>query len=103
MAVARVVPVALRFGAFAAAAYAAWRVGRAASATTQTGRVDQRTEDALDTLDDGVTIHKSRVLGDTDDNRQTNASARFRRQVRIAGQTVEIDASAIARLRLRRL
>lgn len=107
MAVARLVPVALRLGALATAAYAAWRVGRAAGTAARTaahtGRLDQRAEDALDTLDDGLAVHRSRILGDADDDRQTNASARFRRKVRIAGHAVEIDASAIARLRLRRL
>lgn len=98
MLVVRLVPVALRLGALATTAYAAWRLSQSAG-----GRLDQQVEDALDELDEGVAMTQSQIHGETDENRQYNANARFRRRVRVGGRTLEIDASAIARLRLRRI
>lgn len=103
MTAARLVPVALRLGALATAAYAAWRLGRAAGDAAQAGRLDQQAEDALDALDEGVAVHRSQVLGDTVENRQTNATLRLRRKLQLGARTFELDASAIARLRLRRV
>ncbi|MFT4150316.1 MAG: hypothetical protein QM656_08970 [Paracoccaceae bacterium] len=103
MPVARILPLAIRVGAVAATAYTAWTLRRAVTAKGYPGRVDQRAEDALDALDEGVSIHRSEVLGETEGDRQTNAAARFRRVVRLGGREVEIDASALARLRVRRI
>jgi len=84
--------VALRYGAVALAAYVVSRqVGR--------GRTDQRAEDAMDELPEGVTAHRPH------DRDQLNGSARFRRIVRLGlhGPGVEIDASALGRIRFRRV
>lgn len=84
--------VALRYGAVALAAYVLTRqVGR--------GRVDQRTEDALDEMPEGITAHRPH------DRDQINGAARFRRVVRLGlqGPGVEIDASALGRIRFRRV
>ena len=103
MPIARILPLALRVGAVAATAYTAWTLRRAVAARSFPGRVDQRAEDALDALDEGVSVHRSELLGDAEENRQTNAAARFRRVVRLGGKNLEIDASLLARLRLRRV
>lgn len=63
------------------------------------GRTDQRAEDALDDLAEGLAAHRPRDRG------QMNAAARLRRIVRLGrrGPGVEIDAAALARLRFRRV
>ena len=84
--------VALRYGAVAVAAYVLTRqVGR--------GRVDQRAEDALDELPEGVTAHRPH------DRDQVNGGARIRRTIRLGptGPGVEVDLSAFGRLRFRRV
>ena len=84
--------VALRYGAVALAAYVLTRqVGH--------GRTDQRAEDAMDELPEGVTGHRPR------DRDQLNGTARFRRVIRLGlhGPGVEIDASALGRVRFRRV
>ncbi len=84
--------IALRYGGVALAAYAlSRRVGRSAT--------DQRAEDAMDRVPEGVNAHRPR------DRRQANGSARFRRVVRLGhdGPGVEIDATAMGRIRIRRL
>ncbi|PWE33438.1 hypothetical protein DDZ14_04365 [Maritimibacter sp. 55A14] len=83
--------VALRYGTLALAAYAlSRRVGRSAT--------DQGAEDALDRVPEGICAHRPR------DRRQANASARFRRVIRLGedGPGLEIDATALGRIRLRR-
>lgn len=89
-----VVPLAafaLRYGAVALAGYVLAR--RVAA-----GRTDQRAEDAMDETPEGITTHRPR------DREQVNATARFRRVVRFgSGRAMEIDAVALARLRMRRL
>lgn len=84
--------VALRYGAVAVAAYALSR-------HVMRGRTDQRAEDAMDDLPEGMTAHRPH------DRDQLNGSARFRRIVRIGltGPGVEIDASALGRIRFRRV
>lgn len=80
---------ALRYGAVALATYTVTRkIGP--------GFRDQRAEDALDDTPEGVTLHQS------DD--QANASARFRRVFRVGtdGPGIEIDATALGRIRVRR-
>ena len=84
--------VALRYGAVALAAYVLTReVGR--------GRVDQRAEDAMDELPEGVTAHRPH------DRDQINGAARMRRTIRLghAGPGIEVDFSGFGRLRFRRL
>ena len=62
------------------------------------GRTDQRAEDALDELGEGLSLHQP---ADRVEDRQTNASARVRRVIRFRGRAWEIDAGLMARLRLR--
>lgn len=103
MPVARILPLALRVGAVAVTAYTAWSLRHAAIRRGFAGRIDQRAEDVLDALDEGLSVHRSEVLGDAAENRQTNAAARFRRTVRMGHHLMEIDASGLARLRVRRV
>lgn len=82
--------IALRYGAVAVATYAATR-------TIPKLRRNQHTEDALDTVEEGVEMRR--------DGEQINATGRFRRVIRV-GQTgpgVEIDATALTRIRIRRI
>lgn len=84
--------VALRYGAVALAAYVMTRqVGRS--------RTDQRAEDAMDDLPEGLHAHRPR------DRDQVNGAARFRRVIRVGlhGPGVEIDASMLGRIRFRRV
>jgi hypothetical protein len=83
--------LALRYGAVALAGYALSRqVARA--------RVDQRAEDALDEVPEGIAAHRAH------DREQFNGSARFRRVIRLgqSGPGIEIDATALGRIRFRR-
>lgn len=61
------------------------------------GRRCQNAEDAHDGVAEGVTLRR--------EAEQANATARFRRVIRMGGSgpAVEIDASAFGRIRLRRL
>jgi hypothetical protein len=81
---------ALRYGAVAAVAYAAARHARAHS-------VPPAAEAAMDRMPEGLNI--GHAPG------QMNATARWRRVVRLGatGPGVEIDLGALARLRLRRI
>ena len=94
---APLVPLALRVGAVAGAGYAAARWLRARS---HPGRTDQRAEDALDDLGEGLSLHQP---ADRAEDGQTNATARLRRVLRLCGSIWELDAGIIARVRLRRL
>lgn len=86
------VPLALGLGGAALAGWAAVR--RAAPA-----RIDQRVEDALDDLPEGLATRRA-----TDDRGQSNASARLVRRITLpGGRQLEIDAGLIARIRLKRL
>ena len=81
---------AVRYGAVALATYAiARRVDHAPR--------DQRGEDALDELNEGLAVRR----GDG----QTNGSARFRRVIRLgaSGPGIEVDATALGRVRFRRV
>lgn len=84
--------VAAKYGAVALAGYAVLR-------NIEQGRTDQRVEDALDDLGEGLSTHRPR------DREQVNAGLRFRRVLRFgtSGPGFEIDASALGRLRFRRL
>jgi len=84
--------MAAKYGAVALAGYALAR-------QVQHGRTDQRAEDALDELDEGLSLHRPR------DREQVNGAMRFRRVVRLGtnGPGVEIDATALGRFRFRRI
>ncbi|AXQ94818.1 hypothetical protein LV780_14005 [Cereibacter azotoformans] len=94
-----IVPVAafaLRAGAVAGLVWLARR------AIVRPGRTDQRAEDALDDLGEGLSLHRpaDRASADT---RQTNAAARVRRTLTWSGGGVEIDAAWLGRLRIRKV
>jgi hypothetical protein len=92
---APLLPLALRLGAIAALGFMAQRLIRRHG---RNGRIDMRAEDALDDLDEGLTSHRPRdAVG------QRNASLRLRRRICFGGKTYEIDAGAMARLRLREI
>ena len=84
--------VALRYGAVALAAYALSR-------QVMHGRTDQRAEDAMDDLPEGLTAHRPY------DRDQMNGTLRFRRVVRLGstGPGIEIDAALLGRVRFRRV
>lgn len=90
--IAPIAMTAARYGAVALLAYAASR-------RLQTGRTSQQTEDALDRVDEGLSFHHAR------DRAQINADARWRRVIRVGrdGPGVEIDVTALGRVKLRRL
>lgn len=92
---APLIPLAVRLGLVASTTWAVTRLVRSA---THPGRTDQRAEDALDDLGEGLTVHRP---ADRAEDRQTNATARVRRVVRFRGRSFEVDASLMARLRLR--
>ena len=89
--IAPIAGFALRYGAVALAGYALSR-------QMARGRVDQRGEDALDDVPEGLTAHRPH------DRDQVNATARFRRVIRLgqSGPGLEIDATAFGRIRFRR-
>lgn len=77
-----------------AAALAAFAVRRAIRPV----RIDQRGEDALDDIDEGLAA--SHVAP----REQTSATARWRRVIRFPdGSALELDAAMLARLRVRRV
>jgi hypothetical protein len=92
---APLIPLAVRFGLVASTT---WAVSRWVRSATHPGRIDQRAEDALDDLGEGLTVHRP---ADRAEDRQTNATARVRRVVHFRGRAYEIDAGLMARLRLR--
>ncbi|MBC7141995.1 MAG: hypothetical protein H5U18_07545 [Rhodobacteraceae bacterium] len=81
---------AIRYGTVALVAYGVRRALRK-------GRTDQRAEDALDRVDEGLAVHRPADRG------QTSGAARFRRVIRWGDRAVEIDAAALARFRIRKL
>jgi hypothetical protein len=85
-----IVGLALRYGTVAFATYAVTR-------KFQAGRIDQRAEDAMDGLQEGVTVRK--------DKEQINGTGRFNRTVRFGdtGPGVEIDISALGRIKFRKV
>ncbi len=82
--------IALRYGTVALATYAVTR-------KVSRGRRDQRAEDALDELEDGLSMRR--------DAGQANTTARFRRKIRLGndGPGVEIDITALGRIIIRKL
>ena len=99
IALAPLVPIALRLGAVAAAGFALRRV---MAANTVAGRTDQRAEDALDALDEGLAVHSPSDRSTAGEN-QTNTAARLRRTIRWGKRGIEIDAALFARFRVRRV
>lgn len=79
--------LALRYGAVAAAAWIAAR-------NLPRGRRDQRLEDALDELPEGMTLRR--------DGPDTQATASWRRVVRFrrGGPGIGVEAAGIGRLRV---
>lgn len=90
------VPVATIAAKYGAVALAGFLLAR----QVQRGHLDQRSEDALDRVPEGVTVHRPRDR----DREQANATARINRVIRLGtdGPGVEVDFSALMRLRLRR-
>lgn len=96
---APLLPLALRLGAVASFGLA---VRALVNRHRFPGRTDQRAEDALDDLGEGLSIHRpaDRACAETGDQ-QTNATVRLRRVVRFRGRVYELDAGLIARVRLK--
>lgn len=90
---APLIPLAVRLGLVATTTFALTRLVQAAS---HPGRTDQRAEDALDELGEGLSLHRP-----ADRAEQANATARLRRVIRFRGRAYEVDAGMMARFRLR--
>jgi hypothetical protein len=84
--------VALKYGGIA---FATWLVTR----RVQPARIDQRAEDALDDLPEGLAARRPADRG------QANLTWRFRRIIRLPGdgRSFEVDAGLLGRLRARRV
>jgi hypothetical protein len=93
---APLLPIALRLGALTAVGLAArsW-----VHQNSFPGRTDQRAEDALDGLGEGLSVHRPADRADTEAS-QTNATARVVRVIRLGNRTWELDAGMIARVRI---
>lgn len=87
--IAPIAAVAVRYGGVALAAYAVAR-------RVEKGRRDQRAEDALDEINEGLTMRR--------DGSDVGATGRFRRVIRLGanGPGLEIDATSIWRIRIKR-
>lgn len=96
---APLIPIALRIGAIAAAGLA---LRRALRGEIHRGHSDQRAEDALDALDEGIALHQPRDRAG-DGGSQTNAGMRWRRVIRWGSTALEVDATLISRFRVRRV
>jgi hypothetical protein len=94
---APLLPLALRLGAVTVVGVAARSWARRSSFP---GRTDQRAEDALDALGEGVSMHRPADRADGGVS-QTNATARVIRVIRVGGRCWEFDAGIMARVRLR--
>ena len=93
-----IIPVAvfaLRAGLVTAAV---WAVRGTFRRATRVGRTDQRAEDALDAMDEGVAVHAPADLAG-----QRNLGVRVNRVIRWQGGGVQVDLAAMGRLRIRRL
>lgn len=99
LALAPLIPIALRIGVFAAAGLA---LHRSLRGEIHPGRSDQRAEDALDALDDGIALHQPRDRAGAGGS-QTNAGLRWRRVIRWGTAALEVDATLISRFRVRRV
>ncbi|GGD20800.1 hypothetical protein [Sinisalibacter lacisalsi] len=87
---APITAIALRYGTVALASYAIAR-------SVERGHRDQRAEDALDETPEGLTARR--------EAEQVNATGRMRRVIRFGegGPGIEIDATALGRVRFRRV
>ncbi|MFV2002360.1 MAG: hypothetical protein ACC619_05215 [Paracoccaceae bacterium] len=81
---------ALRYGIVAAATYAVAR-------NVERGHFDQRAEAAMDDVNEGLSVRR--------EAEQINTTGRFRRVVRLGrdGPGIEIDVTALGRVRFRRV
>ncbi|MEO0357914.1 MAG: hypothetical protein AAF386_06400 [Pseudomonadota bacterium] len=88
--VAPLAGLALRYGAVAVATYAATRA-------IPKLRRDQNTEDVLDTVEEGMELRR--------DAEQISGTGRFRRVVRFGSNEpgIEIDATALTRIRIKKV
>jgi hypothetical protein len=93
---AAIPPIALWALRAGLAGAAIWAVRRAA--TPAPGRTDQRAEEALDDLGEGLAAHAP-----ADRDGQRNAALRWRRVIGWKDAAVEVDLAAMARLRIRRM
>lgn len=75
-----------------------WAARRALATAAAPGRTDQRAEDALDDLAEGLAVHAP-----ADREGQRNAALRARRVLRWQQGGIEVDLAVLARLRLRQL
>ncbi len=87
---APIVGLALRYGAVAVATYAATR-------RVERGFHDQRGEDAMDDVNEGLSLRRS--------HDQLNGTARFKRSVRFGqgGPEIEVDITTLGRIRFRKV
>lgn len=96
---APLLPLAVRLGVVATTTFAITHWVRSRS---HPGRTDQRAEDALDDLGEGLAIHRpADRAAELPGASQTNATVRVRRVIRFGSKTWELDAGMMARLRLR--
>lgn len=88
------VPIAGAALKYGGVALAAWLIARSVSPA----RIDQRAEDALDALPDGLGLRHPR------DRDQTNATGRLTRRVQLPGmdRPIELEAAFDARFRARK-
>lgn len=91
---APVAVIALRCGAVA---LTAWAAKRALAGKVTPGRRDQRLEDALDELPEGLSAHHAPL------ETSRHAATRFERRIRIGEQEWHVDAALLARLRLKKV
>lgn len=92
------VPMAAVAARYGVVAVAAWIVARKLRASAAPGRTDQRAEDAMDAVAEGLTLHHPK------DSPQSNATLRLRRVIGFgAGRRYEIDAAALTRFRIRKV
>ena len=82
--------IALRYGAVAIATYAVAR-------RIERGHFDQRAEDAMDDVNEGLSVRK--------DREQINGTVRYRRVIRLGkqGPGVEFDVTTLGRIRFRKV
>ena len=89
--------MALPLVPIAAVAVAAYAVQRAVRRSLRPGRTDQRAEDAMDDMAEGITLHRPADRG------QTNATTRLRRRITIGTTSWDVDAAALFRFRIRKV
>lgn len=94
-----ILPLAAPVLKYGSVALAAWLLARRIAPTIHEARIDQRAEDALDDLPEGLGTRRPA------DRPQRNLTGYYRRRIHVPGlgRTIEIDATFIARLRARTL